>query len=166
MKRFEVIKFVENLNKIDIQDFNKFLVYAIRITKSKMLKILEEAQEKEKELYTKEFISAENSRISILRKFAEKDETGDPMIIDGEFLIYNTKDCKKEVQDNYEKNKEAIDRFVEDSKVYDSYMNEEIGDPIVKTSFTNIPETIKDNFTDEILRKFVKESEEELEKLI
>lgn len=166
MKRIDFVKFIKDLERVDISNFNKFLVYSIRLTKNKCQPIIDDISEKEKELFFPEYVIAEQKRFDILFKYSKKDENNKPLFIQEEFIIEDVESCKNELIKNRETFKDVYDKYIQLEKSYNEFMNVDIEVPFVKTSFSNIPDNIKDKTTDDILYKFVKESEEELEKLI
>lgn len=166
MRRIEYIEFAKALNEIEINDFNKFLVYAIKLTKIKTQKFIDEVIEKEKELFFPEYVNVESMRIKILEKFSKKDEDGKPIIKNDIFQVEDQESCSKELREHYESNKEIFEKHLALRKEYEKFMEEEIEPAIVKTSFVNIPQNIKDEIQYNVLNMFVKETEEEIEKLL
>lgn len=110
----------------------------------------------------------QTARVSIASEYADKDEDGNPIIINGDSfsLKENQKEFQEKINELREEHKESIDKHDELVKQLQEVALEEIEQKVLTISYLDIPEnefTIEELGT---LMQLLKETEDELDELI
>ncbi len=163
MKRIEVVEFLKKLNGLELKGMSKFILFAVDSAKKSLTSTVAEYADKEREIYSPEFVSFETARQTIVRSYAKKNEEGNFVIVDGNFVIEDNvresfaKDIEKLMQDN----KDLVELTNGKMLEFDKFIAEEVELSFVQVSFKHLPENLDSEVYD-ILSKFVKESPEEI----
>ncbi len=167
MIRKDAIEFYKNLNELKTGEYNKFLLYSIIKTKLELVKLYDEVIIKEKEIINFEPVrDFQKKKAKILATYCERDSENKAIVIDNNVKIkeefINVADSElKSLAESYTKDFETHENMISN---YNKFMLEEVDVNIIKTSFKNIPETTTPEIF-EILVKFVKETDSEIESL-
>lgn len=168
MTRVEVIELFKGISSLPKKEYNRFFLYAVEKTKTELKAIIDEAGKKEYDIvYDERLRQYEKERISILEKFANRDESDKPVVIDNRYDIPEDKadELRKEVETLAEKYSEDMKRVSDLRVAFGEYLNEEIEVNVVKTSFKTIPESLDSELFTTVM-KLVKESDEEIQALL
>lgn len=157
--RKDAVEFYSKLQNLKSGEYNKFLLYAIMKNKIELKKIFDEVVDKERLLSSSpELLNFEQERIQIVKEFAKKDESGQPIIIDNRFDVpeESTAEIQSKLMELRKKYKDAFEKNRNDVEEYEKYIAEEIEYQETKTAFKNLPE----NLTSEIFDVLIKISDE------
>lgn len=153
----------KTISELDVKIYNKYFLLAITHAKSLLAPIVKDVEEKTKEIYSEEYAKFTNLRLSILRKYAQKDAQGNPIVINDQVQVPQEQvaDVSKEVESLVVEHKAAIEKFELAKKNFEDFIKEEIEIELPKISFQHFPTDIEKHVW-EPLKIFVKESFEEL----
>lgn len=145
MKRYASIELIKKLNELKSdRKYSKFLLLSIIKTLTELEKIKKEAEEKEMALYSEEYKTFTNSRLSLLKVYSEKDEEGKPIVEQDQVKI--SEDNKEEFETEFKKllelNKEVVEKFNSDSKEFQTWIEEDVEVKITKVDFKYLPEEL------------------------
>ena len=143
--RETLLNIFKELNSFDkTSQYSKHLLYKISKNAKKFQPIFDEVVVKEKELQTEEFITLENGRLEILKKYSKKDETGNPVVENNTVVIEDElrTELEAEIAKYIEDNKETIKEYETVSKAHKEWLLEEIEFEFEKVKFEYIPELI------------------------
>ena len=164
MKRFEVINLNRHLASFDIRSGNKFFVFALEKNKSVIKAILSEVDKKRDELVPAEYIEFENQRIKLLSEFAQRDEAGQAIVIDGRVQLKDETEFSEKFEALKEKYKNAISEVSEADKKLTEFIQEDVSVEFAKVSFKFVPDVITSEQY-EAIKFFIKETDEEIQAL-
>jgi hypothetical protein len=145
MKRYQAIELLRKLNELKSdKKYSKYVLFAIVKTLDSLDSIRKEIEEEEKKLYTEEYKTFNESRVSLLKVYSAKDENGQP-IMEGEQVIieeHRKPEFNEEFNKLVEANKETLEKFNEDAKTFDEYLNEETEVKLYKFDFKYLPDDL------------------------
>lgn len=153
--RKEAVEFYSKLQNLKSGEYNKFLLYAIMKNKIELKKIFDEVADKERLLSSPpELLNFEQERIQIVKEFAKKDESGQPIIIDNRFDVpeESAAEIQSKLMELREKYKDAFEKNRNDVEEYEKYIAEEIEYQETKTAFKNLPENITSEIFDVLIK--------------
>lgn len=138
------VELYHDLNKFGGK-LDKYFVLAIEKTKKNLLSIVKFIDEKHKLVQDhKGYVEFETERSELNKKFAEKNEAGEPIIEGNQFKILdsNREAWSKAFEKLAKKHKEALD-FVENvNKEIEDWRTLEVEVDITEVSFDRVPDQI------------------------
>ena len=145
MKRYQAIELLRKLNELKSdKKYSKYILFAIVKTLESLEIVRKEVKDNETKLYTAEYKTFNESRISLLKVYAEKDSEGKPIISGDQVTI--AKDKREELNAEFTKlveaNKETLEKFNEDAKSFDEYLNEEVEIKLYTFEFKYLPDDL------------------------
>lgn len=123
--------------------------------KIELKKIYDGVADKERLLSSSpELLNFEQERIQIVKDFAKKDESGQPIIIDNHFDIpeESTEEIQSKLMELRKKYKDAFEKNRTDVEEYEKYIAEEIEYQETKTAFKNLPENLTSDVFDVLIK--------------
>lgn len=144
MKRYKIVELKKSLEELK-QDkkYNKYVLFSIVKTLKTLEPIIAEIIKEEGKLYSDEYKTYENSRISLLKVYADKDENGEPIINNNSVQVtHRYNEFEVEFNKLKENNKEILESTLEKSKSFNEYMEEEIEVEITKFKFEYMPDEL------------------------
>lgn len=159
----EIYKKLESLS----ETYNKKVLFVIFKNKQILKEILDEIIKKETEIVTEEYAKMEKERQNILLIHCERDSEGRPVIQNEQVLIKqeSVTAFNDSVSKLFKDNEEVINQYNENRKEFNTYINETIELEFGKYSFNDLPEDMSVEMYS-LMSLFIKESEEELSKLV
>jgi len=84
----------------------------------------------------------EQKRIALARQHAKKDDTGQPVVQNGRFVIANERKFRKEINDLKSRYGKWIEAEEERRKEVDAFLSEEVELPLLRIALSEVPEDI------------------------
>lgn len=167
MKRSEFIKFYTGLNNLNLKEYDKFFLFAISSTKTKVQGIVDEISKKENEFFNPEFVEFQRGRINILKRYA-KLENGNVVVEKDQIVIdpLYADMCTKEVTEYINSHNDLLERQNRLGNEYDQFLNEEVFVDVTKISIKYLPSKMSKDVYDEVLKWFIKETPEEFSNMV
>ena len=144
MKRYKIVELKRSLEELK-QDkkYNKYVLFSIVKTLKTLEPIIADIVKEEEKLYSDEYKTYENSRLSLLKVYADKNENGEPIIKDNIVQVTNKyEEFEVEFNKLKENNKEILESTLEKSKSFNEYMEEEVEVEITKFKFEYMPDEL------------------------
>ena len=159
LSRETLFNLSKTLVELDVKKYDKYFLLAVTHAKAVLEPIVEEIKKKTSELYSEEYAKYNNLRLSILAKYAKKDENGNPIITNDQVNIPQEaiQDASKEVETLMVTHKDVIEKFETVKREFEAFVKEEIEVELPKISFEHFPTEIEKHVW-EPLKVFVKES--------
>jgi len=162
-------EFIEMYRKLEelSETYNKKVLFVIFKNKQILKEILDIVITKESEIISDEYKNFEIQRRNLLLIYCERDSENKPIVQNEQFVIKQEQQNKfneviKQLFDDY---KEVIGKYEEDKNTFEAFVNEKIELDFAKFSFNDLPEDMSiERYS--LLSNFIKETEEELIKLV
>lgn len=162
-------EFVEIYKKLEAltETYNKKVLFVIFKNKQILKELLDDIIKKESDITTEDYAKMEKERQNILLIHCERDSEGKPVIQNEQFSIKqeSVTAFNDSVSKLFKDNEEVINQYNENRKEFNTYISEQIELDFGKYSFNDLPEDMSVEMYS-LMSLFIKESEEELSKLV
>ena len=140
MTKKDLLRFYAGINSIsNLEDME--IAYSVNVNYGIIKKDIEALLIAEEP--RQDFLDYELSRDSICRKHCEKNKSGEPVIIDGNYKIKSKTAFESEIKKLDKKNKKAIDYRGRQIKWFEKILNEEVSFNFRKVRLSDLPKDMR-----------------------
>jgi hypothetical protein len=138
MKNQEILSLYENLHQLNLKGvkFSYSVAKNIALLKPEIESLQKVVEQSE------DFKKFEQERIELAKKYAKKNESGEPIEEKGQYILEDKEAFKKEFDDLKEKNKEVIEAREAQIKEFNELLEKENDIKFHKISIKDVPEDI------------------------